>query len=195
MHYLIAWKLLFVITLLCAVFSAKSSRSVKWVTAILLVPIIVIGRISISYDSLPFFISNALLTVVFISITSVAILYDVILTSRVTFETFKGAVCAFLMMGIAFAYIFYLIEMLSPGAFFFAQGEILENSHPAYLSKMIYLSFMALLAIGYGDILPLHDFAQTVVIIEGTIGQFYVAILISRLVSVYTFRRDASHKS
>jgi len=189
-HYIIAWKLLFVITLMSAVFSAKSSRTVKWITAALLVPIIIIGRISVSVDSLVLLVSNSIFTVLFISITAIAILYDVILGTRVTLETFKGAVSAFLMCGLAFAYIFYLIEILSPGSFFFAPGELLNSSHPAYLSKMIYFSFMALLAIGYGDILPLHDFAQTVVIIEGTLGQFYVAILISRLVSVYTFSGD-----
>ncbi len=188
LHYLVGWKLLFVITLLSAVFSAKSPRIVKWVTAFLLIPIIIIGRISISYDALPLLFANVLCTVVFISITSIAILYDVILSARVTFETFKGAVCAFLMIGIGFAYIFYLNEIIVPGAFFFTPGEVVDNSHPAYLSKMIYFSFMALLAIGYGDILPLHDFAQTVVILEGVIGQFYVAILISRLVSVYTLK-------
>ena len=189
-HYIVAWKLLFIVTLLSAVFSAKSNRTIKWITAVLLIPIIVIGRISISVDSIPLLASNVVFTVLFISITSIAILYDVILSVRVTMDTFKGAVCAFLMMGVAFAYIFYLIELLSPGAFFFVSGDLTNYSHPAYLSKMIYFSFMALLAIGYGDILPLHDFAQTIVILEGTIGQFYVAILISRLVSVYTFGRN-----
>jgi hypothetical protein len=51
---------------------------------------------------------------------------------------------------------------------------------------MLYFSFVTLLTIGYGDIIPVNDIAQTAVVFEGMIGQFYVAILVARLVSLYS---------
>ena len=55
---------------------------------------------------------------------------------------------------------------------------------------MMYFSFVTLITIGFGDITPLKDISQTVVILEGIVGQFYVAILVARIVSVYAFYAD-----
>ncbi len=55
---------------------------------------------------------------------------------------------------------------------------------------MLYFSFVTLLTIGYGDITAVKDTAQTAVIMEGIIGQFYIAILVARIVSIYSFFSD-----
>ena len=55
---------------------------------------------------------------------------------------------------------------------------------------MLYFSFITLLTIGYGDIVAIKDVGQTATVIEGIIGQFYVAILVARLVAVYSFYSD-----
>ena len=44
-----------------------------------------------------------------------------------------------------------------------------------FLSDMFYFSFITLLTIGYEDIVPIIDVSQTAVVMEGIIGQFYVA--------------------
>ncbi len=54
----------------------------------------------------------------------------------------------------------------------------------------MYFSFVTLLTIGYGDITPLQAISQTFVILEGIIGQFYIAILVARIVSVYSLMQD-----
>ncbi len=55
---------------------------------------------------------------------------------------------------------------------------------------MLYLSFITLLTIGFGDIVPIRDMGQTAVVLEGIIGQFYIAILVSRLVGIYSFNSN-----
>ena len=57
----------------------------------------------------------------------------------------------------------------------------------------MYFSFVTLLTIGYGDITALKDLAQTCSILEGIAGQFYIAILVSRLVAVYSFYEHKLH--
>jgi len=94
------------------------------------------------------------------------------------------------MVAFVFAYVYYLIEFVTPGTFRLATEGLSVFSYTQYLSEMLYFSFVTLLTIGYGDIVAIKDVGQTAAVLEGIIGQFYVAILVARLVSVYTFYGD-----
>jgi hypothetical protein len=49
---------------------------------------------------------------------------------------------------------------------------------------LMYYSFVTLATVGYGDITPASAPARALAMIEAGAGQFYVAILIARLVSI-----------
>jgi hypothetical protein len=49
-----------------------------------------------------------------------------------------------------------------------------------------YFSFMTLCTVGYGDITPVSKSARMLAVLEAIVGLFYVAVLISRLVAVYS---------
>jgi hypothetical protein len=49
-----------------------------------------------------------------------------------------------------------------------------------------YFSFITLTASGYGDIVPVVSIARMLAMLEAMAGTFYVAILIARLVSLYS---------
>ena len=49
----------------------------------------------------------------------------------------------------------------------------------------IYYSFVTLATLGYGDIVPRSEVARGLAIMEAVAGQFYLAVLIARLVSLY----------
>jgi hypothetical protein len=51
---------------------------------------------------------------------------------------------------------------------------------------MIYYSFVTMTTLGYGDITPKIQIAATLAYVQALIGQLYVAILIARLVSLYS---------
>ena len=55
---------------------------------------------------------------------------------------------------------------------------------------MIYFSFVTLSTLGYGDVLPIHQVAQNWAAMEAMIGQFFLATIIARLVSVYTVEEE-----
>ncbi len=48
---------------------------------------------------------------------------------------------------------------------------------------------MTLTTLGYGDILPLSDRARSLAYVEAVIGQFYLAVLVARLVGSYLSTR------
>lgn len=181
------WKFLLTTVLLSAIFNCNHNRLVKISASILAIPVVLLSWLSqLSQPVYPIFFLNATLTIIFMIICTSSIIYDVVLRARVTLETLKGVVCAYFMVAFAFAYIYFLIEYLVPNTFQFSNRAIVPTFFTQFLSEMLYFSFVTLLTIGYGDITALKDIGQTATVIEGIFGQFYIAILVSRLVGVYS---------
>jgi hypothetical protein len=89
-------------------------------------------------------------------------------------------VCAYLLLGLAWASGFQFLEQLRPGSFRFV-------SAPADLdqltAKLTYLSFATLTTIG-SDITPVNPFARSLTTAEAVVGQLFPAILIGALVAM-----------
>lgn len=190
--YLGIWKLVLVAVFVTAIFNSNHHKITKIIAVCFAVPAIVLSWLNLAHHMEIVFVLNAMMTLLFMVICVSSIIYDVVIKARVTMETLRGVVCAYFMVGFAFAYAFYLIEYLVPGSFHLIHREASIFNYSHYLSEMLYFSFVTLLTIGFGDISPVKDVGQTAVIIEGVIGQFYIAILVSRLVSIYSFYSDKS---
>lgn len=63
-----------------------------------------------------------------------------------------------------------------------AAGTAEASPTEAGLAKWVYFSFITLTTVGYGDITPITPAARNLVILEALIGQFFVAVLVARLV-------------
>jgi hypothetical protein len=53
----------------------------------------------------------------FTGLTVVVILHQVLTTNRVTNDTIGGAICAYLMFSLMYAFVFAMIEICYPGSF------------------------------------------------------------------------------
>lgn len=182
------WKFLLTIALLSAAYNTHRPKHLKIMSLFLAVPAIVLSWVDLFIIHEPLFVVNATCTLSFMALMTSAVIYDVVQRED-TVEALKGVICAYFMVAFTFAYIYYLIGYLNPGAFSFSHfPELTADNHTHYLSQMFYYSFVTLLQIGYGDITAVLDSAQTASIIEGIFGQFYIAILVARLISVYSAR-------
>ena len=77
---------------------------------------------------------------------------------------------------------FFGEEAALPGSFAHAAGT------PFTSQRAIYFSFVTQATLGYGDIVPLGDEAQGVAVVQAVGGQIYLAVLVARLVSLYSAR-------
>ena len=77
-----------------------------------------------------------------------------------------------------------LVSRLNPGAFAFNVGT--PSVHPVSQFEAYYFSFVTLSTVGYGDITPLSHGARTLAMMEAMTGTLYMAVLISRLVALYS---------
>ena len=112
----------------------------------------------------------------FFVLASSVVLYDVMTGEDATTDKVLGALCGYLLLGILFALIYSDMSQSSPGCF-----KMEGNSE---FSDFIYFSIVTLSTLGYGDILPISAQARALVSLEVLLGQFYLAVVVARLVAL-----------
>ncbi|MCJ7436821.1 MAG: ion channel [Acidimicrobiia bacterium] len=97
---------------------------------------------------------------------------------EVSAETIYGALCVYLLIGLVFSSLFVAVNGL--GSEHFALPA--DQNQPA---DLLYLSFITLTTVGFGDVVPNTDFARAVVVLEALIGQIFLVTLVARLVAMF----------
>lgn len=107
-----------------------------------------------------------------------------------------GAVSIFFLFGLAWAFIYALIELIHPGSFKFSSAVVDTTAYPGFVSEFIYFSNVTLTTLGYGDVVPLSPPARIFASLQAMTGQLYIAIVIARLVGLHVSQsRDVSPNS
>jgi hypothetical protein len=100
---------------------------------------------------------------------------------RITFRRLQGAAVLYLNLATIFASAYGLIWELSPGAFV---NLVTPAGGPEEVATMLYFSLTTLTTTGYGDIVAVDPFARSLANLESVLGQFFLAITITRLVTM-----------
>jgi Ion channel len=120
--------------------------------------------------------------VLLVSATLPVTLVRVLHHRRVTHETVLGAICAYVLLGLCFAFAYLAENELTDTPFFAQPGE---HSQSEYL----YFSFVTLTTLGFGDLSPSVGVAQALVVIEALLGQIFLVTMVARLVTLWV-RQD-----
>lgn len=96
----------------------------------------------------------------------------------VTSHRLVGAVVAYLLVGLTWAYAYQWLAVVRPGSFQ-AAASAREGSYPT----LLYFSFVTLATVGYGDVVPVSSAARALANVESLVGVLYPAIFIGRLLS------------
>ena len=129
-------------------------------------------------------IMNAALVALGPPAVAVGVVRDLRTTGRVRLEAVFGVLSLYMLIGIAFGFVYGAIDKLG-GDPFFAGGEAATVSH------CLYFSFTTLATIGYGDFVARTDVGHTLAVSEALIGQIYLVTVVSLIVSnLRPARRD-----
>ena len=120
----------------------------------------------------------------FIGFVVIQLLRFIVYAPRVDSEVLCAAVAAYLLSGFAWSLAYALLGRLDPNSFVFTLGPKPDQSMNGFTG--LYFSYITLTTVGYGDIVPVSSVARMLAIVEAMFGMFYVALLIARLVSVYS---------
>jgi hypothetical protein len=110
----------------------------------------------------------------------------VLRTVEVDSQVLCAGVSTFLMIGLVWTFAYLLLASVDPGAFAMQMGP--GVSQPLSGFGALYFSFDTLSGAGLGEVTPTSDAARMLTLLEAMTAMFYVAILIARLVALYSER-------
>jgi hypothetical protein len=95
---------------------------------------------------------------------------------------------------LAEAFICYLVIAIAYSQLYWLLGELFADSFNVTLpraqsAEYMYFSMITLSGVGYGKIVPVNPFVRMIAAFESMTGIFYIAVVVSRLVSSYRSHR------
>lgn len=110
-------------------------------------------------------------------IAPVSIIRHLVVRRTVDSETVLGAIAAYLMAGIFFAFLYHALGLSqTQPPFFGSQGH-------GTLSQDLFFSFTTLTTTGYGDLVPAGNPGQTFAVLEMLLGQLFLVTAVAKVVS------------
>ena len=171
------------LVLISAVLAVSNRRSTLVVAVLLATPAIGgrwVNHFQPNLVPAPIFLAAGLMLIAFVVVN---LLRFILRAPSVTLEVLCASISAYLMLGLMWTVAYWLVDQITPGAFAFNTngGRQSMNGFNAF-----YFSFITLSTVGYGDITPLSRIARWLAAMEAMTGMLYVAVLIARLVSLYS---------
>ncbi len=175
---------LMTLVLVSGVLAVGRNRRTLLLAVVLVLPAVVTRWVGhFRPDLLPPEVHN-IAALVFITFVEFQLLHFIFRARRVNSEVLCAGISGYLLLGLLWTTAYMLVSRLNPAAFSFNIGT--ASTHSLQLFDAYYLSFITLSTVGYGDITPLSHAARTLAMAEAMTGTLYVAVLISRLVALYT---------
>jgi len=172
---------LFNLVLVAGAYSSASRGGQRWPFVALTALTLAMRWAGLLWGGFGLELGSALTTVVWIALAIVIVVRELFQEQKVTTNTIYGAIVAYLLAAVAFAYLYEILELFQPGSF----SGIPDGANPQELGDaLLYFSLASLTTVGYGDIVPVSGLARPVAVFEGVFGTLYLAVMIARLVGL-----------
>ena len=117
-----------------------------------------------------------------------SIVRHLVFRPNVDTETLLGAVAAYLLIGMFFAFAYKAASDFGSVPFFGADGN-------GSLSQDLFFSFVTMTTVGYGNLVPAANPGQTLAVLEAVIGQLFLVVAVGKIISNVTLRRRDQSRS
>jgi voltage-gated potassium channel len=150
---------------------AVAAMLIQWGSIIVFMPVIIY--------------CSTFVNILFFGIVVTDMVRQLILAPSVSIKVILESIIVYLLIGLAFTMVITFIMALDLGAFSFKEIDITATGPVSRASEYIYYVFITMCTVGYGDIVPLDQYARSIAVLMSVTGQFYMAIIISLLVGKY----------
>ena len=169
-------EILFLLILIFSIFLHQHDTKLFKVTVVSLIIIL----INILFFDNNQSVSQYFLKILIVSITIVELFKEIFKTKIIDSHIISSAISIYVLIGIFWYLLFMFLLMIDPDSF------DIRNFNPEMVSiDMIYFSFTTLTTLGYGDITPVSYTAKMWSITEAMMGVMFLAVMISRVVSLF----------
>ncbi len=121
---------------------------------------------------------------VFVAFVITQLLRFILRAPRVNSDVLCAGISAYLLLGLLWAVAYRLVARLAPTSFSILPGPAGNQSLDRF--NALYYSFVSLTCLGCNDIVPLSRIARMLTMAESTTGVLYLAVMIARLVALYS---------
>ena len=111
-------------------------------------------------------------------IAPISVVRHLVRRTAVDQETILGAVAAYLLIGMFFAFVYRTAGANQATAFFGAQGD-------GTFSEDLFFSFTTLTTTGYGNLVPASNPGQSFALAEMLIGQLFLVTAVAKVINTY----------
>jgi hypothetical protein len=98
-------------------------------------------------------------------------------------ETLLGAVAAYLLIGMFFAFAYKAAGEFGSVPFYGTAGR-------GSLSQDLFFSFVTMTTVGYGNLVPAANPGQSLAVLEALIGQLFLVVAVGKIISSFRPRRE-----
>jgi hypothetical protein len=166
------------------IYSIRLKRSQVIIALFLVLPLIITTWSEYFVEIRTVSLLTRIFGALYFAFASVSILRIIVKSEKITRETIFAAIVAYLLIALMWAFLYMILERVSPGSFSFP-----ETGSWGQTMRFEYLSFVTITTLGFGDITPVTDKASALVIIEAVVGQIYLVVLVAWLVGMHVSRR------
>jgi voltage-gated potassium channel len=172
-----------------AVLLAQRRRR-TWIAWVLVVPAVVERLYVLLAPTPQTYLIASISWLLFISFVTWHLLRTLLRQKTVTGETISMSISIYLLIGLTWAILYVVIFQFDPHAFDLGASSSLAGAsvgtgEAPIFATLMYLSLTTISSVGFGDITPLTLQARFAAVAEGITGQFYLAVLVARLVSMH----------
>jgi hypothetical protein len=167
------------------IYSIRLKRSQAIIAFVLVLPLIVATWSTYFVEIKTLSLLTRIFGVLFFAYAAINILRIVAKSEEVTRETIFAAIVAYLLIALMWAFLYMILERVSPGSFSFPEKGFRGES-----MRFEYFSFITITTLGYGDITPVTDKATALALIEAVVGQIYLVVLVAWLVGMHVSQRS-----
>ncbi|WP_299212328.1 ion channel [uncultured Aquimarina sp.] len=177
--------LLFLINLVAGVLLISKKKKLMWFFIALLIVSGVVFSADIfdSQNSKPLKFLNMGTYFLFYTMVTFEIIKQIWETKVVNKNMIFGLISGYISLGLISFFICLSIELAYPGSFEGLNATMSQQQQ--FTERIMYYSYITLMTIGYGEIVPVTSLAQKGSILIGLIGQFYLVIITAVVVGKY----------
>lgn len=170
-----------------ALWVVRRSPWLTWVGSLLALPVVILSIASAVAPREELVVWTAALEAVFYFYATGSLISYMWQDWVATTDELFAAGATFTLLAWAFAYAFVVCQALIPGSFGAADVQA-----PRTWMELLFLSFAVLSGVGLSDIVPQAPMARAIVMLAAFTGVMYIALVISRLVSMSAIARKAN---
>jgi len=175
----------FLINLLSGILLISRNKKVLYFFSLLFLAALsmFITRVLFSEDSEANVLGRSSIYFVFYAVVCVEIIQQVWRAPVVNKNVIIGLMAGYISLGLLAFFMFLAIETVYPGSFSSIQEIAIQGG--SYIDALAYYSYITLLTIGYGEIVPVTSLARKAAVLTGLVGQFYLVIITAIVVGKF----------